>query len=72
MQNPSIRLEFALPFHTEHFGEITLASAIESHMSGVNSEPGRGEDMPVISDRCLRKDLARESQADVPFSVLQR
>ena len=30
MQNASARLDVALPLHTEYFGEVTLASAIES------------------------------------------
>ena len=30
MQNASARLDVALSLHTEHFGEVTLASAIES------------------------------------------
>ena len=30
MQNASARLDVALPLYTEHFGEVTLASAVES------------------------------------------
>jgi hypothetical protein len=30
MRNASARLDVALPLHTEHFGEVTLASAVKS------------------------------------------
>jgi hypothetical protein len=30
MQNASARLDVGIPLHTEHFGEVTVASAIES------------------------------------------
>ena len=30
MQSASARLDVALPLHTEHFGKVTLTSAVES------------------------------------------
>ncbi len=30
MQNASVRLDVAFPLHTDHFGEVTIAGAVES------------------------------------------